>query len=234
ATARGNVTESNGTPSIAIAKAVGDESNRRRCGEMDSVRAEEGRLTESSAKAGLNATGFGSTTQAKNILLRRGSRSCPSRRARVTKSTLSRGVLTYSPFAVFNPITPLVLRLTVGGVAKKCSRMKRERTQPTAYPLSPMQQGMLFHALAAPRTGVNIEQIILTLPEALDVATLERAWQCVAAHHEMLHTAFRWNGSGQPLQEPQADAAIPFHCEVRRSLAALEQEVALDAWLRAD
>lgn len=152
----------------------------------------------------------------------------------MTKSTLSRGVLTYSPFAVFNPITPLVLRLTVGGVAKKCSRMKRERTQPTAYPLSPMQQGMLFHALAAPRTGVNIEQIILTLPEALDVATLERAWQCVAAHHEMLRTAFRWNGSGQPLQEPQADAAIPFHCEDWRSLAAPEQEVALDAWLRAD
>jgi hypothetical protein len=33
------------------------------------------------------------------------------------------------------------------------------------YPLSPMQQGMLFHTLYARGSGVDIEQIVCTLNE---------------------------------------------------------------------
>jgi hypothetical protein len=47
------------------------------------------------------------------------------------------------------------------------------------YELSPLQQGMLFHALSAPGAGVDIEQIIVTLHESLDVATFEQAWRDV-------------------------------------------------------
>ena len=37
-----------------------------------------------------------------------------------------------------------------------------------AFALSPMQQGMLFHYLKDPHSGVDIEQIVVHLPEKID------------------------------------------------------------------
>ena len=56
------------------------------------------------------------------------------------------------------------------------------------YELSPMQHGMLFHALSAAGLGVDIEQIIVTLGEALDVAAFEQAFGKVMRRHPILRT----------------------------------------------
>jgi hypothetical protein len=69
------------------------------------------------------------------------------------------------------------------------------------YELSPLQQGMLFHALSAPGAGVDIEQIIVTLHESLDVATFEQAWRDVMQRHPILRTRFRWKDVAEPCQE---------------------------------
>jgi hypothetical protein len=55
----------------------------------------------------------------------------------------------------------------------------RDLEPESAYPLSPMQQGMLFHSFLAPHSGGNIQQIIGTLYHELDYAVFKRAWQCV-------------------------------------------------------
>ena len=47
------------------------------------------------------------------------------------------------------------------------------------YPLSPMQQGMVFHTLAEPGSGVYVVQISLRLAGRLDEAAFLRAWQLV-------------------------------------------------------
>src|SRR6266581_2964225 len=44
------------------------------------------------------------------------------------------------------------------------------------YALAPMQQGMLFHTLYAPASGVYVEQMTCLLRGSLDVAAFREAW----------------------------------------------------------
>ena len=69
-----------------------------------------------------------------------------------------------------------------------------------AYPLSPMQQGMLFHRLAGESRGVDVEQVICELHETIDVEKFEKAWREVIARHPALRTGFEWNDAGEPRQ----------------------------------
>ena len=77
-----------------------------------------------------------------------------------------------------------------------------------AYPLSPLQHGMLFHALAAPGSGVDVEQMVCTLREEIDPAKLRAAWRQVIARHAILHTAFHWDT--QPEQRVWENADAPW------------------------
>jgi hypothetical protein len=70
-----------------------------------------------------------------------------------------------------------------------------------AYVLSPMQLGMLFHALSAPGSGVDIEQIVFTVDERLDVVVFEQAMGEVMARYPILRTRLCWKDVGEPCQE---------------------------------
>ena len=60
------------------------------------------------------------------------------------------------------------------------------------YPLTPLQEGMLFHGLYAPGSGVDVGQAGYLLEGPLDAEALERAWQGVVARHEALRAGFAW------------------------------------------
>jgi amino acid adenylation domain-containing protein/non-ribosomal peptide synthase protein (TIGR01720 family) len=68
-----------------------------------------------------------------------------------------------------------------------------------AYPLSPMQQGLLFHSLYETSGSLYFEQIVLTITGPLDPARLERAWQRVAARHPLLAASVTWEGIPEPV-----------------------------------
>ena len=76
------------------------------------------------------------------------------------------------------------------------------------YELSPMQQGMLVHALSSPGAGVDIEQIVITLHERLEIPTFERAMNDVIRRHPVLRTQFRWGDVDEPCQEVLAEAHL--------------------------
>jgi len=68
------------------------------------------------------------------------------------------------------------------------------------YPLSPMQQGLLFHALLAPKAGSYTPQIVLQFSGHLDGQALKTAWQTVIERHSILRTGFYWEQRDEPFQ----------------------------------
>jgi len=68
------------------------------------------------------------------------------------------------------------------------------------YPLSPMQQGMLFHTMESPGSGLYVNQLSVSV-EGLDESRFAQAWQNVLARHPVMRTGFLWQaGYAQPLQ----------------------------------
>ncbi|MBV9774976.1 MAG: amino acid adenylation domain-containing protein, partial [Gemmatimonadetes bacterium] len=109
-----------------------------------------------------------------------------------------------------------------------------ERGVEDVYPLTPMQEGMLFESLYAPGTGVNVGQFGYVLEGPLDVSALERAWREAVGRHEALRAAFAWEGTGRPLQVIRRQVEVPFRHEDWRGVDEAERRARLDAFLRDD
>ena len=101
------------------------------------------------------------------------------------------------------------------------------------YPLSPMQQGMLFESLYAPDSGVYFEQLSFTLKGELNVAAFEQAWQQVVARHSILRTAFVWEQLTQPLQIVSRQLDINLNRYDWQQLSVQEQQQQLELFLQS-
>ena len=77
------------------------------------------------------------------------------------------------------------------------------------YPLSPMQQGMLFHSVETPGAGLYVSQMSVSV-EGLDVARFERAWASALERHAILRTGFAWQGLPEPVQIVHRSAQAAF------------------------
>ncbi|QGT81399.1 non-ribosomal peptide synthetase [Pseudomonas coronafaciens] len=76
------------------------------------------------------------------------------------------------------------------------------------YPLSPMQQGMLFHSLFDAGAGNYINQMRVNI-SGLDVPRFHNAWQSAVNNHEVLRSCFV-SQSEQSLQVVQRQVTLPF------------------------
>src|SRR2546429_9451781 len=92
------------------------------------------------------------------------------------------------------------------------------------YPLSPMQEGLLFHALDAPESGAYVIQLQWIARGPLRVDAWQRAWQQVIQRHPVLRTCFLWEGSHQPLQIVSQQVALPWSFFDWRDLPEREQQ----------
>lgn len=101
------------------------------------------------------------------------------------------------------------------------------------YPLSPMQQGMLFHSMHAPDTGVYIIQWCCTF-EKLNVRAFARAWQAMIDRHSILRTAFVWKGLEEMLQVVGKQVELPWTELDWRMLTVEEQQMRIAALLEQD
>ena len=103
-----------------------------------------------------------------------------------------------------------------------------------SYMLSPMQQGMVFHSLYAGHSGVEIEQMIYTLHEDLQVESFMLAWQRVVDRHPILRTSFRWEGLATPIQQVHHSTNLEWRREDWSSSSKEEQQRQLNLYLRED
>ncbi|AUY52501.1 non-ribosomal peptide synthetase, partial [Streptomyces sp. CB01881] len=78
------------------------------------------------------------------------------------------------------------------------------------YPLSPMQQGMLFHTLYAPESSVYRVQLTVRLEGPLDTKALRAAWEQLVERHTALRTTFHRTSQGQLVQVVHRTVPLPW------------------------
>jgi amino acid adenylation domain-containing protein len=101
------------------------------------------------------------------------------------------------------------------------------------YPLSPMQQGMLFHSLYLPESEAYFEQFRCRLM-ALNESAFMRAWERVIERHTILRTAFIWDEGDEPVQIVYRKVALPWQLLDWRGLTPTEQQQQFDNFLLND
>ncbi|TDF82583.1 non-ribosomal peptide synthetase [Pseudomonas sp. H9] len=99
---------------------------------------------------------------------------------------------------------PALASVALGAAQLQALGLHAEQVE-DAYPLSPMQQGMLFHSLQDGDDGLYVNQIEVGVVGA-DPQRMQAAWEAVARQHAILRTAFLWEGEKEPLQVVLRDA----------------------------
>ncbi|AOJ10270.1 non-ribosomal peptide synthetase [Burkholderia mayonis] len=102
------------------------------------------------------------------------------------------------------------------------------------YPLSPMQQGILFHSLFAPERATYVNQLVATLVDP-DVERLRAAFDAAVPRHDILRTGFAAHEAA-PMQVVHRHARMPVETVDWRGAHPDDAhlEAALDAWLADD
>jgi len=102
------------------------------------------------------------------------------------------------------------------------------------YPLSPMQQGMLFHTIYSPNSGVYFEQLTCTLRKLASAQAFKQAWQQVTDRHPILRTSFVWEGVKEPVQVVYRQVQLPWEECDWQGLAPAAQQQQLETFLKSD
>ncbi|HJX26332.1 MAG TPA: condensation domain-containing protein, partial [Thermoanaerobaculia bacterium] len=112
--------------------------------------------------------------------------------------------------------------------------MTTQRTVEDIYPLSPIQQGMLFHTLYAPDSGMYISQTSFQIAGGFDPASFKRALARVIERHAVLRSSFAWKGLDQPVQVVHRATSLPIREEDWSGLPEVERARRLEDYLSRD
>ena len=102
------------------------------------------------------------------------------------------------------------------------------------YALAPLQEGLLFHTLSAPASGVYMQQMSCRFNKGFDVEAFKRSWEELLARHPVLRTGFEWRGVGEPVQVVRRRVPLEVREEDWRGLGRDERAEMLERFLRED
>ncbi|SDO60984.1 non-ribosomal peptide synthetase [Lentzea jiangxiensis] len=102
------------------------------------------------------------------------------------------------------------------------------------YPLTPLQEGMLFHGLADPSSTAYFDQVRLRLTGVTDGRALATAWQRVVDRTPVLRGALVWDGVERPVQVIHSHVGLPTTHHDWRPLSEEDRERELEALAAQD
>ncbi|WP_144569749.1 non-ribosomal peptide synthetase, partial [Bacillus pseudomycoides] len=151
--------------------------------------------------------------------------------SRLIYSSDGESALTISDFAMAN--------LTQADLTKVLSKMTRGKNHPITdlYPLSPLQEGMLFHTLhdqENEHVAPYVVQLSFLVRGKLDILTFEQAWKSVIQRHEIFRSAFVWDEIEEPLQVVYDHIPFKLNEVDWRALSVEEKEEKRKAFLASD
>ncbi|MFO0760704.1 MAG: amino acid adenylation domain-containing protein [Byssovorax sp.] len=102
------------------------------------------------------------------------------------------------------------------------------------YPLSPLQEGMLFHTLYAEGEGAYVTQLDWAVRGSFDLDAFQRAFHKVVERHAILRTFFTWEGLDRPIQVVQKRAKLSVETHDLRGQTGAEQQERLRSFADED
>ena len=79
------------------------------------------------------------------------------------------------------------------------------------YPLSPLQEGILFHHMLNAGNDVYLQQATMRFDSRAHLDRFLHALQGVMDRHDILRTGFHWEGLAKPVQRVMRRAVLPVH-----------------------
>jgi len=102
------------------------------------------------------------------------------------------------------------------------------------YPLTPVQEGILFHTLFAPDSQLYFQQYVCSIEGDLDPGAFRESWQWVIDRHPPLRSLIAWEGREQPLQIVRSRVQADWREDDWRSLEAEVQSRRIAKFLQED
>ncbi|WP_081612036.1 non-ribosomal peptide synthetase [Janthinobacterium sp. CG3] len=102
------------------------------------------------------------------------------------------------------------------------------------YPLTSMQQGVLFHAMMAPESGVYVQQMRCTLDASMDLDAFEQALQTMVDRHAALRAAVVWQDVDVPMTVVHAKRGIAIARQDWRGLSDGDRQLQMERFLADD
>ncbi len=112
--------------------------------------------------------------------------------------------------------------------------MSKKKDIESIHYLSPLQEGLLFHAVSDADADPYFTQTGFVIDGELELKPFEQAWQVVMERHPILRTGFVWEGVKQPMQVARRGVRVSLELLDWRAHHSRQQEDALAMFLRDD
>lgn len=112
--------------------------------------------------------------------------------------------------------------------------MSKRKDIESIHYLSPLQEGLLFHAVSDADADPYFTQTGFVIDGELALNPFEQAWQTVVERHPILRTGFVWEGFKQPMQVARRDVRIPLRIFDWRAHRGRQRDEAMEVFLRED
>ncbi|MGV8122767.1 MAG: amino acid adenylation domain-containing protein [Candidatus Xenobiia bacterium LiM19] len=92
------------------------------------------------------------------------------------------------------------------------------------YELSPLQEGLMFHALMSPESNQYMTRTYWTMPGTINIPALKKSWEELVENHKILRTSFIWGNLEKPVQMVYKKVDLPWKYVDMRGKSLHEQE----------